>query len=410
MKRFDHEVIVIGGGPAGSTCGNLLAQAGVDALVIERERFPRFHVGESLLPADLEVFERLGIDVESEPFVYKSGAEFLDESIGGQREFPFSVALPGTPDHAYHVERGPFDRVLLERAKEVGCVVREGERATRVDVGDTGVDVETTSSSYRGRYLIDATGLDAFLGRRDKTTTVIDDFGRGAVFSHWEELAPEIDHELRSLDAGRGNIKVLFVADGWAWVIPIGPRRVSIGMVTRIKGSISAAAFERQVAGSAFLSRITKGARCVRRPFTLASFSFHNREQHGARWACAGDAACFLDPVFSSGVSLGMLGAAHLVDALVPALADSREAASDLLDDHVRHMAHAYDVFATLIHAWYHSNLLHHLFFAPEPDPMMLRGVTSVLAGDVWRSDNPFQEKLMASKRRRQELVPSYRR
>ena len=160
------------------------------------------------------------------------------------------------------------------------------------------------------------------------------------------------------------------------------------------------------IASSPFLSRVTRGASQPRRPGVLSSFSFHNRVQHGARWSCAGDAACFLDPVFSSGVSLGMVGAADLVDRLVPALRDGTEARADLMNEHASHLGHAYNVFATLINSWYHTTLLHSLFFAGEQDALLRKGVTSVLAGDVWRDDNPFQQKLMASARRRKILVP----
>jgi hypothetical protein len=101
-----------------------------------------------------------------------------------------------------------------------------------------------------------------------------------------------------------------------------------------------------------------------------------------------------------------MVGAAHLVDALLPALRAGTEDDPGLMDAHVKHMGHAYNVFATLIRSFYHTSLLHGLFFAPEQDPILRKGLTTVLAGDVWRNDNPFQEKLMASQRRRFELVP----
>lgn len=402
-----HDVIVVGGGPSGSTAANLLAKAGVSVLVLERDAFPRFHVGESLLPADLEVFERIGLDPDAHGFLYKGGAEFLDESIGGHREFPFGVALPGTPDHAYQVERSRFDNALLELARDAGAEVRQGVRVTGVSIERERVRVASTEGEHVGRYVIDATGLDALMGRSAKTNTPLTDFGLAATFVHIGDLDPGIDRELCDRSLGKGNVKIFFREEGWAWLIPLGDRRASAGMVTRKKGLVPE--WLSEVFASPFLSRVLRGTKETRKRGTLASFSFHNREQHGARWVCAGDSACFLDPVFSSGVSLGMLGAAHIADVLVPALREGSEGEADLMDEHALHMARGYDVFATLIHAWYHSKLLHHLFFAPEPDPIMLRGVTTVLAGDVWRDDNPFQEKLMASSRRRQALPPTQR-
>lgn len=418
--KTDYDVVVIGGGPAGSTAANLVAQRGFRVLCVERERFPRFHIGESLLPCDLPIFARLGVDPAARGFLYKSGAEFIDERPGGGRTvYEFSDALPGTPDHAFQVERAIFDHWLLERAREVGVEVREGIRVAEVLTPDRGgpedaVLVHTTASSaaeraimpdaiVRARYVIDATGQDAVLGRRDKSTRVLEDFGLGAAFTHYDELPEEIDHELCSIETGR--IKVLFVDDGWCWVIPLGGRKVSVGLVTRKRG-IQPEWLDEVVASSPYLTRITGRARRVRRPSLLVSWSFHNRRQHGPRWTCTGDAACFLDPVFSSGVSLGMVGAAHVADALVPALEEGTEARADLMDAHALHMAHAYEAFATLVNSWYHTSLLHMLFFSPRPDPVWKKGLTAMLAGDVWRSDNAFQDMLMSSKRRRKELVP----
>ncbi len=398
------DVIVIGAGPTGSTAAGLLSKAGVRTLVLEREVFPRFHVGESLLPADLAIFARLGVSPASAGFLYKGGAEFIDERSGGHATYPFSDALPGTPDHAFEVERSKFDHWLAENARRLGADVRYGARVVSADADADGVRVATTTETWRARYLVDATGLDALLARRARTADTIVDFGLGATFTHFEQIDPEVEHELCTTD--RGNVKILFVEGGWCWVIPLGGRKFSTGHVTRKKGLEPEWLLER-IEESPFLSRITRGALRRNRPGIQASFSFHGRRQHGARFACVGDAGCFLDPIFSSGISLGMLAAEHIVDILVPALERGTEARPDLLDEHARHMSVAYDVFATLIHSFYHSNFLHDLFFSRDQDPLLRRGLTSVLAADVWRTDNPFQEMLMSSKRRRKELAPT---
>lgn len=418
--KTDFDVIVIGGGPAGSTVASLLRQKGHSVLVLEKDHFPRFHIGESLLPCDLPIFERLGLDPGEAGFLFKAGAEFLDERVGGGHAlYEFSDALPGTPSHAYQVERAVFDHWLLERSKALGAVVRHGERVVDASTPENGgpadhVVVHTTAThateraslpdgTYTARYLVDATGQDAVLGRRSKTTRPIEDFGLGAAFTHWEDLSPEIDHEL--CVTARGTIKVLFVDDGWCWAIPLGNRKISIGLVSRRRG-IKPEWLEETIAASPFLSRVTASGRQVRKPNVLASWSFHNKKQHGARWTCTGDSACFIDPVFSSGVSLGMVGAAHVADTLIEAFAKNDEARADLMDAHALHMMHAYNTFATLVNSWYHTSLLHTLFFSPEPNLEWKRGLTSILAGDVWRDDNTFQTMLLASKRRRKELVP----
>ncbi len=403
-KRYD--VIVIGAGPTGSTAANLLAQAGCSVLCLERQVFPRFHVGESLLPIDLAVFRRLGVDPAAAGFLYKAGAEFIDESIGARASYPFADALPGTEDHAYQVERSVFDHWLSQRAEEVGAEIHYGERAVTCEVHPDRVEVTSTNATYRGRYVIDATGLDAFFGRRDRTVEPIVDFGLAATFTHVLDLDPGVDRELTE-DAG-GSVRVLFVEKGWCWTIPLGNRKASMGMVSRVPG-LKPEWLDEQIERSPFLTTLTKGAHRPKRPGLLGSFSFQNKKHHGPRWTTLGDAACFLDPVFSSGVSLGMLGAELLVDTLVPALRSGTEDRSDLLDAHQQHMGVGYNVFATLIHSFYHSNLLRDLFFAEEQDPLLRKGLTTVLAGDLWRDDNPFQEKLMGSARRRKILVDDAR-
>lgn len=395
-----HDVIVLGGGPSGSTAANLLAASGARVLVIEKEVFPRFHIGESLLPCDMVVFERLGVDLAKSPrHLKKSGAVFFDEATGRRSAYPFADALSGTGDHAFQVERATLDQTLLQRAAEVGAEVHEGETVLDVELGADEVGVRTDRDSYRARYLIDATGQDSFLARRHRTRRRIDEFGLAAVFLHFGDLRPSIASEL----AETGNIDILFVDDGWLWAIPMGEGRLSVGLVSRKKG-IRDEWLDGEIAKSPELSRLVEGAQREWGHRRIGSFSFHNERPNGARWCCIGDAACFLDPVFSSGVSFGMLSAVHAMDELIPALKEGRESALSLMDGHVEHMTSGYSIFATLILSLYQRRLLPDLFFTEAQDSELRRGVTSVLAGDVWREDNEFQRRLWSSERRRFEL------
>jgi flavin-dependent dehydrogenase len=399
-----YDVIVLGGGPTGSTTANLLAQDGHRVLVLEREVFPRFHIGESLLPCDLAVFERLGVSFDGhERHLYKSGAEFYDEARGRHTIYPFHDALTGTATHAFQVERATFDHQLLRRAAEVGAEVLEGREVVDVALGDDEVVVRTRKETFRGRYLVDATGQDSFLARRHHTRKKIDEFGLAAVFRHFASLKQEIAEEL----ARTGNIKVLFVDEGWMWAIPLGGGRLSVGLVTRKKG-IQDHWLDEEIANSRELSRLLDGAHAEGSHRRMSSFSFHNERPHGTRWVCVGDAACFLDPVFSSGVSFGMVSAAHAVDVLLPALREGREGDPGLMDGHTDHMSRGYSVFATLVLSLYQRRLLPDLFFTEDQSSALRKGLTSVLAGDVWREDNPFQQLLWSSKRRRFE-IPTYR-
>ncbi len=396
-----YDALVLGGGPSGSTAANLLAAGGARVLVLEKEVFPRFHIGESLWPGEIEVFARLGVDPGGHRrHMEKRGAEFYEEAANRRAIFPFGDSLQGTATYAFQVERSVFDAQLLARAAEVGAEVHEGEPARDVELGDSEVLVRTDKGAYRARYVVDATGLDAFFARRHRTRRRIEDFGLAAVYRHFTDLKPEIAAEV----AATGNVKVLFVEGGWLWAIPLGEGRLSVGLVTRKKG-IADDWLDAEIAASPELSRLLERARPEGPHHRVGSFSFHNERPHGPRWVCVGDAACFLDPVFSSGVYFAMLGASDAADVLLPALQEGREGDPALMSAHTAHMTHGYSVFATLILSLYQRRLLPGLFFTEDQDSVLRRGLTSVLAGDVWRADNPFQQRLWASTRRRFELV-----
>ena len=392
MSTSMHDVVIVGCGPAGSTAANLLAQAGLDVLVLERETFPRFHIGESLLPIDLPLFERLGLKIDARRHHFKQGAEFWDERTGDFAFFSFADAMPGTPSHAWQVDRAEFDEALARQAIERGAQVRFGVTVHDIEHAADTVAVRSSDGEHHARYLFDATGQDAWLARRARSVAPIRELGRAAVFTHFDDLAPAVVAEIEP----QGNIKVMLVEDGWHWVIPLRGGRLSVGLV-KWRGKLDEAALDAALAASPLIQRLTAGAR--RGPTrTIANWSYKNLRQHGPRWSCIGDAAAFLDPVFSSGVSLAMLGAERAVDLLVPALTGRTEGDPELMAAWSTHMQPAYDTFEQLIRRFYHTRIVHHLFFAQEPDPALRRGLISVLAGDVWRRDNPFQAMLEASR------------
>jgi len=394
-----NDVIIIGAGPGGAMAGTLLARAGISTELIDKENFPRFHIGESLLPIDLALFDKLGLDMGALGFLYKGGAEFFDERTGDHAEYPFSEGLPGTPTHAYQVNRSEFDAAVLDCAVKAGASFTPGVRVSRIAPDADGVDVTTSQGTLRARYVIDATGQDAMLAHREKSMRRIDDFGLAAVFRHFEQLSDAAWQELAH--DGKGNIRVLIVEDGWVWAIPLAGKRLSVGVVTRKRG-VDIELFEQTYSASPMLQRLTAG--CPRsEPRIIRNFSYKNLKTSGARWACLGDAALFLDPVFSSGVSLAMLGADKLAEVLIPALRAGTEADPELTLPVSQHMAIAYTTFGTLVGAFYHTKLIEHFFFAKAPDPEIKRGLISTLAGDLWRDDNAFQKMLLASKRRRFE-------
>jgi flavin-dependent dehydrogenase len=386
-----RDVIIVGGGPAGSTAANLLAQAGHDVLLLEKETFPRFHIGESLLPIDLPIFARLGVKLPADRYIKKDGAEFIDEKTGQTVTFAFDRALNGTPRHAYQVERSKFDHDLLRQAAAKGAEVREGVKVAGVTFDADAARVETSAGPERARYFIDATGQDAMLARSRRTVEPLKGFGCVAVFRHYDGLKQEIADEL----AETGNIKILLVPDGWVWLIPLSGRRLSVGVVSRFAVS-GPETLEATEAASPIIQRLVAGA-IFSEARIIRNFSFRNGAAYGARHACIGDASCFLDPVFSSGVSLAMLGGESVADRLSAALREGREADPKLMAEHAERMTVGYRAFATLIYRFYHARLCYNLFF-PNPDNAMYApGITSLLGGDFWRDDNPFQQMLLRS-------------
>jgi flavin-dependent dehydrogenase len=399
---MQYDVVVIGAGPGGSTAGNLLAQQGHRVVIIDKETFPRFHIGESLLPCGLPIYERLGMDLKAGPFQYKAGAEFVDERTGQTATFDFSDALSGGVGFAYQVERATFDHALLQCAERAGAETVLGHKVVDVKFDADGVDVITEQASYRARYCVDATGQDAFFARREREVEPFGDFGKVAAFCHFEQMDPTIHAQL----CERGHIKVVMIEDGWAWLIPLRGRKLSCGVVTRRTG-VTTQWLDDFIASSKLVQSLTAGATRTEGRL-IRNFSYRNRRPHGTRWACIGDACCFLDPVFSSGVSLAVLSAERLSALLSPALAERREADPELMVAVARDMDTAYRSVGALIYSFYHTQIVHNLFFAEHPEPEFKAGLISVLAGDVWRTDNRFQDMLLKSTRRaRGQLQPS---
>ena len=346
------------------------------------------------MPCDLPIFDRLGFSPSRAGYLRKAGAEFFDESTGEFTEFSFGDALDGRLDHAYQVERARFDHELAELAGAAGAELRFGVRASGVEIGADGVVVKAEGGSERARFLIDATGQDALLGHKRRSLEPIRGFGVLAAYTHFSDLDPGARAELEAT----GNIKILVRDGGWAWVIPLAGGRLSFGVVTRKRGA-GPSLVDEALAESPLMQRLTRGATRGDARLTR-NFAYVNRESHGARYACVGDAAGLLDPVFSSGVSLAMLGAEAVADVLAPALDEGREAAPALLEAAAAKNHAAYESFGSLIHRFYHTHLVRHFFFHPKPEAQLRAGLISLLAGDSGRADNSFEAPMLSGRQR----------
>lgn len=386
------DVIIAGAGPGGSTTAALLAEAGLRVLMLEREAFPRFHIGESLLPATELVATLLEIEPDPNVFLFKRGAQFVCERTGREQTFSFDEALPGPQRYAWHVDRARFDTILRDRAVENGAVARHGVRVEAVEFEAAEVRVRTDRGEERGRYFVDATGQDRLLAKQKGSGVAYDRLGKAAAFTHFSDLPKAA----REYFAPNNDIRIVVIEDGWLWAIPLTGNRLSVGLVSR-KSGLRTSHLDRYLESSPLFGSLIAGA-TRHESHLIGNFSFRNTQSSGLRHTCVGDSACFIDPVFSSGVSLAMHRAALVVERLLPALAEGSEARVDLMQESEDTMSRAYATFADLVYRFYNTRFVDNMIFNAPSDGEQRAGVISVLAGDVFRSDNAFQEMLLRSR------------
>jgi len=316
-------VIVIGGGPAGSAAGTRLAQRGHRVLLLEKEQFPRFHIGESMLPCSIPLLEQLGAmpRVQAADFLPKYAAEFVTADGSLKRRYAFRDGLVQGAASAFEVDRSEFDKLLLENAAEQGVDVRQGAQVVRFDLdAKPGVSVvarcdDGAETTFRAEMLIDASGQASMLAGRLGLREMDQELKNFAVFSHYEGAS-------RASGEEEGDISVVLVPGGWWWVIPLRNDRTSVGLVgpsRNLRGrKPDEAYFDEQIASTPFVrDRLAPGRR-VAPVRSVSDYSYVSRKLVGDRFLLIGDAAAFIDPVFSTGVYLGLVGAfraAEVVDA-----------------------------------------------------------------------------------------------
>jgi flavin-dependent dehydrogenase len=387
MTGEQCDVAVIGGGPAGSTVAALLARRGHRVIALEKARHPRFHIGESLLPMNLPVFERLGVlDKVRALGVFKAGADFEADNPRGYNTFAFARAIGKSPPHAYQVWRQDFDRMLYEHARECGADAREGHEVTAVlQLGPraTRLEVRTDdgrSYSLQARYLVDASGRDAFLAAKRQLRRKNRQHQSAAIFGHFRGADPRSGEDA-------GNISMYRFEHGWMWMIPLPDGVMSVGAVCRPeylklrKGRTVEYLLDTLKLNPGLWQRMQRAA-LIGEVRVTGNYSYDSTSMGGPGWILVGDAFAFLDPVFSSGVYLAMSGAESAATVVDTALREpQRERA--LLRKLERRQRAGMRRFSFFIYR-FNGPVLRQMFGQPRNTWQLEQGVISMLAGDLF--------------------------
>lgn len=392
------DVFVVGGGPGGSTIATLLARKGHDVVLAEKEHHPRFHIGESLLPANLELFETLGVaDEVADIGIDKWGAEFVSPVHDHVQPYNFGEAWDKSMPKAYEVERAEFDRILFRNAARNGARTIEGTKVVDIDFHDSPrhdeegneyhVTVTTENEDgarqeWHSAFVADATGRDTFLASRHGWKRRSRKHNSAAVFGHFRDAR-------RNPGKEEGNITLFWFDHGWFWFIPLKNGVTSVGMVTwpyhmksRQGRPLEQFLFD-NIDTVPELKRRLADASLVRDVQATGNFSYSADRTHGDRFLLVGDAFMFIDPVFSSGVMLAMQSGVFGAEAIDTVLREPARAKQALkaYDRQVRHGPKEFSWFIYRIT----KPVMRDLFMGPRNIFRVKEALISLLAADIYR-------------------------
>jgi flavin-dependent dehydrogenase len=383
------DVIVVGGGPAGATAAAILREHGLSVVVLEKETFPRFQIGESLLPFNNRLFQRIGVWDElvnataAGTYHPKRGAYFVTGDGAVDLTFRFDRTFGGDLVRAFQVERAKFDQLLLRNAAACGADVREATQVTEVDTSDPErVRVRVKSrdgapETIEARFVVDASGHGALLATRNGTRADAPELRKIAIFAHYRNVTPS------AADDNSGNTVVVVLKNSWFWMIPISREIMSVGIVVdrdefRTCGLAPADVLSQTIEATPYVrARMTQAERAST-VYVRQDYSFRVKGITGRNYAMVGDAAGFIDPIFSTGVFMAMKSAEIASDAIASRL---RTGSMTPLARYARQQKKAYNRYFRFIEYFYTREFLE-IFLRPSPRFGLYHVIVSMLAGD----------------------------
>jgi flavin-dependent dehydrogenase len=392
MKMSEKvDVLVIGGGPAGSIAAAMIHKSGLSVRVVEREKFPRFVIGESLLPRCMEVLEDAGLIevVKAKNFQEKFGAKFMkDDKVA---DFNFSDQFSHGWTWTWQVQRAEFDLALISEVQRRGVRVDFETTVTGIEFfpdesSSTTVQLkDNTTEKIHARFIIDASGYGRVIPRLFNLDKPSNLDPRKSIFAHVTDV------HRNNHDEPNRIIAVMYAPGVWTWVIPFSNGVTSLGFVGNFEffesiGGDQSEKFRKCIEGNDYLKQRFGDASWVFEPRKLEAWSATTDKFYGHGFVLTGNVTEFLDPIFSSGVMFATVSS-HLASKMVIRKLKGETVNWD--EDYTNFIRQGVDTFRTFVMAWY-DGTLETIFFSNNPDPVIKRQICSVLAGYVWDQTNPF--------------------
>jgi flavin-dependent dehydrogenase len=394
------DVLVVGGGPAGSTIAALLAERGKRVVLADKDKHPRFHIGESLLPYNVPLFQKLGVLEEVERIgMPKFGIEFVSPAHMSPSRLEFGDGWHKDMNYSFQVRRSELDHLLLKHAAAKGAEVFEGCRVTDLDFLPGGSAVATAAADdgsirqWRARFVVDASGRDTFLANRLKLKQRNRRHDTASVYGHFTNAE-------RLSGRAEGNISIFWFDKGWFWFIPLSDGTTSVGAVCpaavlKNRDGDVTGFFRQLIEMCPALTERLRDATLTGPATATGNYSYDSDRMSGDGYIMVGDANMFIDPVFSTGVYLAMRSAFFSADAVVACL-DHPEQAASALKKFEREVASGRDRFTWFIYR-ITSPAIRKLFMAPSNIFRLEEAVLSLLAGDIG-PESPVHKRLLLFK------------